>query len=68
MAKLNPYIRIMRAADRGGFVRLTAKEVWYLAQDSAIAAVAAQTEVRQTCENGSYFVTKTGFIDKDSTQ
>ncbi|RKD69021.1 hypothetical protein [Rhizobium sp. WW_1] len=68
MAKLNPYIRIMRAADRGGVVRLTAKEVWYLSQDSSIAAVATLTEDLQIADAGGFFVTKTGFIDKDSSQ
>jgi len=68
MAKLNPYIRIMRAADRGGTVRLTPKEVLRMSQDSSIAAVAAMTMERETCDGGSFFITKSGFVDKDSSQ
>ena len=38
MAKVNPYERILRAAQAGRGVRLTADEAWELAQDGAIQA------------------------------
>ena len=68
MAKLNPYIRIRDAAQKGVGVHLTADEAWYLSQDSCIATVAQITDDGETSDSGSYFVTKSGFVDKEPSQ
>lgn len=66
MSKLNPYIRIVEAAKEGKGVVLTREEVFYLAQDDAIANVAISTrDFDERVENGSYYVDKYGFVEKD---
>lgn len=64
----NPYIRIMKAAERGVGVRITAEECRYLAQDDSIVQVAAQTIVGEQCDGGGFVVTKSGFVDTPSPQ
>lgn len=44
MAYLTPYQRIMRAGRRGTGLRLSAREVWMLTQDDAIATCAANED------------------------
>jgi hypothetical protein len=62
--RLNPYIRIMRAAKAGKGVRLTAEEVRFMSLDSAIETVAANTEAGDVCDTGSFCVTKHGIRAK----
>lgn len=62
--KLNPYVRIMQAAERGVGVRLTAEDVYYLAQDDAIVSVATNTLDGTAVDGGGYNVTKRGFEPK----
>lgn len=64
MAKLNPYIRIVRAAKKGVGVRLTPEEVGYMAFDDAIVTVAENTLEGVSVDGGAFHVYKTGFHDK----
>ncbi|MEZ2132738.1 MULTISPECIES: hypothetical protein [unclassified Sinorhizobium] len=68
MGKFNPYIRIMLAADKGVGVRLSAQEVAYLAQDSAIAKVSDNTMIGLDVDGGGFFVTKSGFEPKEPSR
>jgi hypothetical protein len=64
VAKLNPYIRIIRAAEKKVGVRLSPEEVQYLAFDDAIASVAANTLEGVAVDGGAFHVYKHGFKDK----
>lgn len=62
--KLNPYIRIMRAAKAGRGVRLSAREVHFLSFDSAIETAAANTSSGLPTVGGGFEVTRSGFADQ----
>lgn len=64
MPKLNPYLRIMRAAKRGEGVRLSPQEVYFMSFDSAIAQVAQNILDGEEVGNGFYVATKEGFTEK----
>jgi hypothetical protein len=59
--KRNPYIRIVEAAKRGIGVRLSADEVYYLAQDGAIETAASNIAAGDFVGAGHYRATFTGF-------
>lgn len=65
MTKVNPYLRIMRAAAKGKGVKLSAEEVWHLSHDSAIATVATNLETGEEMEAGGYRLTPEGFENTD---
>jgi hypothetical protein len=45
--KLNPWQKIMRAAQRGTGLHLTADEVWQLSRDDAIEQAATQARAEE---------------------
>lgn len=59
--KRNPYVRIIEAAKRGRGVVLSAREVFYLSQDSAIETAASNTTIGEQTGTGHYRVTLEGF-------
>jgi hypothetical protein len=46
---LTPYQRIVRAAQKGRGVRLSANEVWEMAHDDAIETAAGNEDARADC-------------------
>jgi hypothetical protein len=64
--KRNPYVRIIEAAKRGVGVKLSAEEVHYLAQDSAIETAAFNSSQGMECGGADYRVTLAGFEEKDA--
>jgi hypothetical protein len=63
----NPYIRIMQAAEQGRGVVLSANEVYYMAQDSAIETVAANLMGGIETGMGHFRLTPEGFEDIDDS-
>lgn len=63
---LSPYIRIMQAAEKGAGVRLSAEDVFYMAQDSSISQVAHNVLNGIEVDGGGFIVAKDGFYPKES--
>lgn len=62
--KLNAYVRILQAAEKGRGVTLSASDVLYMAQDDAIVTLAQRTLDGEVVDGGLFRVTKTGFEPK----